>query len=161
MSTEENKAIVRRLLEEVWSEGKFDVINEIVDNDWIPEDPELRGSPRNGTHAERLFAKSYRHGLPDLEYTITQMIAEGDTVVAQWTAKGTHMGEINTKWGVIPPTSHQVSSWALGLFRVTEGRIKEREVYWQGASLLRKLWESKVWELAQRSDQEGEGEASS
>ena len=75
MSAEENKALVHRLLEEVWSQGKLDVIDEIIDDDWIPYDPVLNKRPRSCTTGVRLFVEMYRVVFPDLSFTVEEMVA--------------------------------------------------------------------------------------
>ncbi|MCB0144029.1 MAG: ester cyclase, partial [Caldilineaceae bacterium] len=71
MSTETNKAIVRRLWEEVWNQGNLSVCDEIFDADYAAH--------------EKGFVPVLRAAFPDLHFTIEDMIAEDDKVVTRHT----------------------------------------------------------------------------
>jgi len=90
---EENKAIVRRLNDEVWSEGRLEVIDELIADDFVGT---VVGAPEQirGRQGFREFVVMYREAFPDLRITIDEQIVEGETVVTRWTATGTHEGEL-------------------------------------------------------------------
>ena len=77
MSIEENKAIVRRWSEELWSQGKLDVADEIVAPDYVRHDPGDPFPARGPEDVKRLVSM-LRGMLPDLTITIEDMIGEGD-----------------------------------------------------------------------------------
>ena len=87
MSTEENKAIVRRVNDEVWSEGQLDVIDELIADDFVAT---IVGAPEQirGRQGFREFVVMYRTAFPDLRLTADEQFADGDTVVTRWTATG-------------------------------------------------------------------------
>src|SRR5512138_3647683 len=100
MSTEANKTIARRLLEEAFSQGNLAVLDEIIAPDQANGGPgALPGMP-SGPEGSKMLISAYRNAFPDLHFTIDEQIAEGDTVVTRWTAQGTHNGEFAS----IPPT---------------------------------------------------------
>ncbi len=117
--SEENKAIVRRLLEEAYSTGNLAVVDEIIAPDYV----HTGNSGRIVTGIE--FIKQQitieRTIFPDLRVTIEEMIAEGDKVVARWTLRGTHQGE----WRGIPPTGKEVTSTGVDIHRIVGGKIVE------------------------------------
>ena len=93
MSTEENKAIARRVFEEGWNQGKLDVIDEIVTSDYLLRDPSMPEDIR-GPEGFKQFITMYRAAFPDIHFTVEDQIAEGDKVVTRWTGTGTHQGEL-------------------------------------------------------------------
>ena len=118
MSTEENKAIVRRYYEEVFGKGDLPAADEVVAPDLInhssvPGPAGLEGLKQRV--AALLIA------FPDLKFTIEHMIAEGDTVAAHFTARATHKGQF---FG-IPATGKQVTVMAIGMYRIADGKIVE------------------------------------
>ena len=84
MAEEENKALLRRAVEEVFSaQGNVDVADEIFAPDYVgmnPTDPQdVRGS-----EGAKELANMYRSAFPDVRLIIEEQVAEGDTVVTRW-----------------------------------------------------------------------------
>jgi len=126
MSAEENKALVRRAFEEVWSQGKLDVIDEIYASDFIYQAPtgEIRG-----LEGFKQLVTMYRTAFPDVQFTIEDQIAEGDKEVTRWTANGTHKGELLG----ITPTGVQVTATGNDIIRYVGGKAVEE---WSSYDLL-------------------------
>ena len=120
MSTGENRAIVRRLNDEVWSEGRLDVIDELVADDFVTT---VIGAPEKirGPRGFREFVVMYRTAFPDLRIVIDEQIAEGDVVVTRWTGTGTHEGELMG----IPATGRQGTTTGVNINRISGGKIVE------------------------------------
>jgi steroid delta-isomerase-like uncharacterized protein len=118
MSTEENKALSRRLIEEVWNQGKLAVIDELVAPNYVDHDPT---GPIHGPEGFKQFVSMYLTAYPDTHFTIEDQIAEGDTVVTRWTARGTHKGPLMG----IPPTGKQVTVTGISIGRVVNGKTVE------------------------------------
>jgi predicted ester cyclase len=92
MSAEENKAVLRREVEELYNHtGNLDVVEEIFSPDYVSHEP-TSGEVR-GIEGARQFAATFREAFPDLQNTIEDMVAEGDTVVMRFRGSGTHLGE--------------------------------------------------------------------
>ena len=90
MSTEENKAVFRRYVEEVGNEGNLEVADEIFDRFLAHQSD---GSVlERGPEDVRRFMGEFREGFPDFHSTIEDQIAEGDKVVTRWRMHGTHRG---------------------------------------------------------------------
>jgi predicted ester cyclase len=88
--SEENKAVVRRWPEEVQSEHKFEVMDEIFAPDIVNHDPP-RGLPSpQGLEGIREFFKGMISAFPDFKAVIQDQIAEGDKVVTLKMVSGTH-----------------------------------------------------------------------
>jgi predicted ester cyclase len=108
MTTEENKALVRREQEELWNHtGNLDAAQEL----FAPEQAE----------AARQEAADFRRGFPDVVSIIEDLIAEGDMVAARWSSRATHLGE----YLGVPPTGNQVEFTGISVYRIEGGRIAE------------------------------------
>ena len=121
MSTESNKAIARRFLEEVFGQGKLAVADEIVAPDHVDHGPgALPGMPP-GPEGSKLLVMGYRNAFPDIHFTIDEQIAEGDKVVTRWTAHATNTGEL----AGIPATGKSATVTGIGVDRIVIGKIVE------------------------------------
>jgi steroid delta-isomerase-like uncharacterized protein len=116
---EENKAVIRRFVEEVQNEKNEEVYDELND----PEFVNLSAPP--GAPTDREGGKVYLFGLlnafPDCRFTIDDMVAEGDQVVTKKTFRGTH----TAKFAGLPPTGKTVELQFVDIMRVRNGRIVE------------------------------------
>ena len=73
MSSEQNKAIVRRLIEEPWK-GDLGVIDELVDLKYVGYDPSVP-EPLRGPDGFKEFVSSYRAAYSDARVTVDDQIA--------------------------------------------------------------------------------------
>jgi steroid delta-isomerase-like uncharacterized protein len=121
---ENNKRLVRRLVEEIWNQGNLDVIDEIVTSDYVPHDP---GWPEEISGREGLREKlcSIRRAFGDLEVTVEDLIAESDRVVVRWRMKGTHQADF---MGIMP-TRRDIALVGMSMHRMDNGQIAET---WDG-----------------------------
>ena len=121
MSTETNKAVSRRFLEEVFGKGKLNVLDEIIAKDHVNSGPgTLPGLP-TGPEGSKQLVTVYRNAFPDVHFTIDEQIAEGDKVVTRWTGHGTHKGEL----AGIPPTGKSSTVTGMSVDRIVNGKIVE------------------------------------
>jgi steroid delta-isomerase-like uncharacterized protein len=114
--SEENKAVARRFIEEVWNNGNLDAIDELISEDHVDHDPGREGTP-GGREGMRGFVQMY----PDTHLEIGDIVAEGDLVAMTWTATGTQDGELMG----IPATGKSVTVTGMGMDRVRGGQIVE------------------------------------
>ena len=119
MSTQDNKTLVRRLIEEVWNTSNYSQLEALAAPSFAESTKQMN--------------QSVRMAFPDHYNTIDDMIAEGDKVVARWTLHGTHQGELETPLGRIPPTGKHVALTGIHIFRIADGKIVER---WAEADML-------------------------
>lgn len=132
--SEQNKAIVRRLMEEVWTKGNLAVADELLAANYVHHDPTtVDFGP--GPEGEKQRAKLYRTAFPDLEFTIGDMIAEGDTVTMRWTSRGTHRGPLLA----IAPTGKKATVSGMTIGRFAGGKLVEGWVNWDALGLLQQL----------------------
>jgi predicted ester cyclase len=119
VSTEGNKAIFRRYIEEVGNKGNLDVADEIFDQ-YLAHQSDGSVLER-GPGDVKKFMGEFHQAFPDLHTTIEDQIAEGDKVVNRWRARGTHRGEFRG----IAPTGTEVETKGIGIFRFSEGKVVE------------------------------------
>ena len=131
MSTEENKALARREIEEIFSaNGNLDAADEIYATNYISHQPSGEGDIR-GVEAIKEFAAGIREAFPDTQATIEEQIAEGDKVVTRFTSRGTHQGETED-FG--PPTGTRIEVTGITIEQFSEeGKIVE---HWTSADRL-------------------------
>jgi predicted ester cyclase len=99
MSAQENKEKARRLMEEAFGQGKLEVVDEVLDPDFVCYDPNSESGAVRGADTIKQEIEWFRNAIPDLTYTVEDQVAEGDKVVSRYTATGTHQGEF---FGVAP-----------------------------------------------------------
>lgn len=119
MGVEENKAIQRRVYEEIWNKGNLAVVDEIIADDFVFH---RTGTPRlRGPEWYKGAYHFLKDAFPDLHITIEDMIAEGDRVTTRSTWRGTHKGE----YMGIAPTGKQFTVTEIAIDRYKEGKIIE------------------------------------
>ena len=116
MSVAENKALVRRYLEEVVNTGNLAGIAEFIAPDYIDRNDQGRG-----VEGARRHVLGVRQTYPDLQVTVGQQVAEGEWVVTRVTGRGTHLGA----WLGMEPTGKAVEVSGVNIDRVVNGRIVE------------------------------------
>jgi steroid delta-isomerase-like uncharacterized protein len=116
MSIEENKAIMRRMIEELWNQGKMEVADELFAADHVA--PDLPMAPP-GPDGVKMIAGMFLSAFPDLHMEIEDIIAEGDKVVARFTETGTHKGD----YMGIPATGNKVKFSEVGILQIEGGKI--------------------------------------
>ncbi|MDH5733953.1 MAG: ester cyclase [Candidatus Bathyarchaeota archaeon] len=115
MSLEENKAIVRKFVEVVFSKQNWDRLDDIVAPDYVdPDYPQLGG--REGL--KQMMNMAFK-ALPDWHETIEDISAEGDKVWVLLACSGTHTGEFMG----IAPTGKKVTIMAVDIYRIANGKI--------------------------------------
>ena len=119
MLSETNKTVSRRFFEEVFGQGKLNVLDELIAKDHVNSGPgTLPGLP-TGPEGTKQLVTVYRKAFPDLHFTIDEQIAEGDKVVTRWTAHGTHKGELVG----IPATDKLATVTGLSVDKFVNGKI--------------------------------------
>jgi steroid delta-isomerase-like uncharacterized protein len=133
MSIEQNKAIYRRYIQEVFNEGRLEKLDELLSPDYVYHDAPLGTPP--GAEGIKQVVTMFHTGFPDLNITIEDQIAEGDKVLSRATTRGTHKGTI---FG-IPATGNAVTMSGMTLVSIVDGRIVESWVANDVMGLMRQL----------------------
>lgn len=126
MSTEENKTIVRRFFEEGPSKGNISAADDLLSPDFAMHVP-LPASP--GVEGINEVITACRAAFEHLNVTVEDMIAEGNTVAARFTARGVHKGNFMD----LPATGKPITMTGIEIFRIKDGKIIE---LWGEANLL-------------------------
>jgi steroid delta-isomerase-like uncharacterized protein len=134
LMSESNKNVVRRLFEEVWNKGNLQVTDDLFTPNYAHHDTSTPDVGR-GPDSEKKRATLYRTAFPDMRLTIEDLIAEGETVMARWSCKGTHKGDLSG----IPPTGTQVSMTGVSVARFTNGKMSEGWVNWDALGVMQQL----------------------
>jgi len=130
----ENKAIIRRLYEEVWNKRKLKVVDELFSTSHALQDPIVSGS-QVGPELYKGRVVELTTALPDLCFTIEDTIAEGNKVVACWTISGTHQSE----YMGIPATGKKISIEGITIHHIKNGKILDSYSRWDVLGLMRQL----------------------
>lgn len=115
-----NKEIVRRLVDGVWNDRNFTVVDDFVAADYVGHDP-TQPEPIRGPEGFKALVDMYQSAYSETAITIDDQIAEGDRVVTRWTGRGTHTGELMG----VAPTGKEVTVSGITISRIANGKIAE------------------------------------
>ncbi len=118
MSIADNKALIRRLYEEVINEGNLDMIDDLVSQGFV-EHEAVPGVTATGPAAPKETFKMFITAFPDLNITPHEMIGEGDKVVVRGTISGTHKGEFMG----MPPTNKTFEAQIIDILEIHDGKL--------------------------------------
>jgi steroid delta-isomerase-like uncharacterized protein len=118
--SEQNRALVRRIVDEAWNQGNLVVVDEVFAPDYQEHNPRPGQEP--GIDGYKGGVAMLRTAFPDLSLDVHDVIAEGDRVAVLYTLHGTHDGELMG----IPASGQRVSSDGMVFARFRDGRIIER-----------------------------------
>ena len=118
MTTDDNKALVRRFIDEIFVQGKPEAVDELLADDFVAHTWPSTGHPKDDLKAA---IDRTSKGLADPEFTIEDMIAEGDRVAVRLTSAATHVGDFMG----MPATNKRYSISEIHIFRVRDGKVVE------------------------------------
>ena len=119
MSPDETKAFIRRFYEEVWNRRRYDTAADFFASDSVRH--EASGPVRGGAEGIARNAAAWCAAFPDTHYTVEDVIAEGDKVVARWSMTATHEGE----WRGVAPTGRAITFRGVNIHRIQGGKVAE------------------------------------
>jgi serine phosphatase RsbU (regulator of sigma subunit)/predicted ester cyclase len=146
VSVEENKALVRRFLEEQ-ARGNLGVIDELLSPDFVDRGL-LPGQGPTREDFKRAVAEIL-DAFYIIDFTIEEQVAEGDTVVTKYTERSVIRGE----FAGLPPTGTEENFEGIYIHRISEGRITEE---WSQANTLHTTLERLEQEMRERERVEQE-----
>lgn len=118
MSEQENKEIYRPVLNELYKRGNWDVVDEYFAPDFVFH-LSIPGIPTD-REAAKQHVRGITSAFSDRRFTIEDLIAEDDKVVARWSDRGVHTGELMG----IPPTGKEVSLKEISIVLIENGKIR-------------------------------------
>jgi steroid delta-isomerase-like uncharacterized protein len=132
---EDNKALARRWFEQVWNQKDEAVIDELFSphgkSYGFPDADSVIAGPEAFKSLHRDFCGAF----PDLQVTVDDVIAEGNTVAVRWHVTGTHRGN---HLG-FPASGRPVSMAGSSFFKVENGRFVDGWNQMDLATLIRRL----------------------
>lgn len=120
-SEERNKAILRRVCDEIMNQGKLSVAFELFTPTFLRNDLVSLIDGVRGASGVKDVIGMVREAIPDIHATIEDMVAEGDKVVARFTLRGTHEAEFLG----VPATGRPISIAVINIYRFEDGRVAE------------------------------------
>ena len=126
MSSDDNKALARRVFDEIMSQGQLRLLDEIFAPGVVAHDP---GRLMRGAGEIKQGFAALRAAFPDLHFTVEDMVAEGDKVAVRYTGRGTQHGAFQG----IAPTGKPMSYTGILIWRFADGKIAE---HWAAPDLL-------------------------
>lgn len=98
------------------------------------------GAPSLNAEQARQYNESFLPAFPDLHFEVTRTYVDGDTVVMEWVAYGTHLGPLTSGGGqTIPPTKRSGEVHGVLISRIVDGKIAGERTYWDQMELLTQL----------------------
>ena len=134
MATEQDKALIRRFVEELFNQGNTRLADEILAPDFVEHEQLPPGIP-NGREGVKAMTSMMRSAFPDFKATIEDILADGDKVVIRMTWSGTHKGEFMG----IPATGKRMSIGVIDIIRITDGKVVEHWGQMDSMSLMQQL----------------------
>ena len=134
MSVEQNKALFRRLVEEVFNKGNVSTIDEFLAPNFVEREVLPPGTP-SGREGVKQLTMMFRTSFPDFNVSIDDMIAEGDKIVARTTWSGTQKGDFMG----IPSSGKRVSFDVIDIIRISEGKGVEHWGVMDSSALMQQL----------------------
>jgi steroid delta-isomerase-like uncharacterized protein len=130
---EDNKAIARRIVNEVINRGDLALADTLVAMGYVWHGP--GGIEFRGPEGFKQLVNVYRSAFPDLNITIDDMVAEGNTVAWRWTGRGTHKGDLTG----IAPTGRTATVSGIIVSHFSGGKLVEDWESFDELGMLRQL----------------------
>jgi len=125
MSTDENKAVVRRFVDEIFDQGNVAAVDELVADSFVPHTwPSVTGKEDFKQTVVRM-AKAVK----DPHHTIDDMVAEGDKVSVRLTSHAVQTGDVMG----VKAAGKEYTIAEQHIFRVVDGKVVE---HWHVADML-------------------------
>ncbi len=136
---EQNKAVARRVFDEILNRGKFEVADEIYARDFVNH-----GLHRNySLDADQAAARWEKTVAPDLTITVDLIAAESNLVTVVWTARGTH----SVRSGWLPATGVKIEERGITVWRIVDGKIHDEWTSFDQLRILRQVLSQLKWIL--------------
>jgi steroid delta-isomerase-like uncharacterized protein len=125
---------VRRYFDEIWSQGRLEVIDELLAPDYVNHSPSTPNPPPGPAGLKPIVA-AFRQAFSDLTFTVQDILVDGDRVAVRVRMTGTHDGPL---FG-IPPSHARVDVAQMNIERFRAGKIVEHWRVTDELALMRQL----------------------
>jgi steroid delta-isomerase-like uncharacterized protein len=133
MSAEENKQLVRHIMEEGFNKQDMSVVYESFHPNYVRHGHGVASMSSLAEHVEDLQAR--HRAFDEAKFTIEQIIAEGDSVAVRYVFTGVHRDDFNGA----PASGNLVRRPAAAFFTIVDGKVAEGTVYADGAGFMSQL----------------------
>ncbi|HEY6411592.1 MAG TPA: nuclear transport factor 2 family protein [Ktedonobacteraceae bacterium] len=120
MGSATSRTMVERWMSEVFAQGNMATLDELLAPGFVSLDPSGRIGAR-GPEAFKKWLQWYRSSFIDAEWTIHEMIEEGEKVVVRYSGLTTYQGGLLN----IPSRNQRVTEMGVLIFHLCEGKIQE------------------------------------
>jgi len=134
LTAQENKQVLRRFTDEFINTGDPSLAEELVSPDAVfhaPTSPE----PLRGPEGYLQLLGMLRAAFPDVQWTLEEMVAEGDKVAARFTMRGTHQGPFLG----LSPSGRAFTATSMAFYRLEDGKILEENGMPDMASIMQQI----------------------
>ena len=132
MSTEDNKALVQRMIQ-LQVNGDLNTVDQIITPNWVDHQPPM--PIPQGYEGFKQLTLAFHSAFPGFQVEIEDLLAEGDKVAVRVRLRGTNTGSFQG----MPPTGKAVNVTATGIFRVVDGKVTDNWVSFDMFGLLQQL----------------------
>jgi steroid delta-isomerase-like uncharacterized protein len=132
VSLDDNKALVRRFIDEIFVQGRPESVDELLTDDFVGHTWPSTGDPKADLKAA--IARISK-ALANPHFTVDDMIAEGDRVAVRLTAEATQVGEFMR----MPASGKTYSISEIHIFRVKAGKVSEHWHQFDQMGMMRQL----------------------
>lgn len=131
--SEQNKTVVRRIVEEHWNKKNAALVSELFASNVSLDTPD---GVLTGLEGASFLLQAYATAFPDFRLSIDDLLADGNQVVLRWTFTGTHRGPLAD----IPASGRQVRvPRGIAIFRIDAGKVDRGHLAWDKYALLQQL----------------------
>ncbi len=131
--SEQNKAVVRRIIEEHWNNKNAELVSELFASNVSLDTPD---GVLTGLEGASSLLQAYATAFPDFRLVIDDLFADGNQVVFRWTFTGTHSGPLA---GTAASGRQVRVPRCIGIFRLDGGKVNEGHLAWDKYALLQQI----------------------
>jgi steroid delta-isomerase-like uncharacterized protein len=136
---EKNVAVARRVFDEIFNQGKFQVANEIYAPDFVNH-----GQHRDASLEEdQAAARWEKQACPDMKIAVELISSDGDLVTVVWRLKGTNTAAASP----LPATGVKIDMRGITVWRIADGRIREEWTAFDELGIVRQALVQLKWKL--------------
>jgi steroid delta-isomerase-like uncharacterized protein len=134
MSTDQNKTVARRIVDEAWNKHNPAILDQLFSNDAVvhdPQNPTITKGPQGAKSTLAIYLRAF----PDMKISIEREIADGDYVVQHLLATGTNTGEFNG----MPATGKKTNTIGVMTSKIKDGKVVEAWSLFDSLGLMQQL----------------------
>ena len=120
MSIEEIKGIARRYIEDIWSKGNLNLLEQLISERFVNHNSGPNESP--GINGIKEGVEAFHNGFSDIRFVIEDLVSEEDKIAIRGLFQGIHTEEFLG----VPPSEKEITMTWIIILRVEDGKITDR-----------------------------------